>query len=466
MSNELQPSASAADSAVDGPVFPDASDDFSSRPPSSFQEDEAPRSRDLFARAAEVMPGGVNSPVRAFKSVGGTPRFMVRGAGAYLWDEDGSQYIDFVGSWGPLIHGHAPAFVHERVKEQLDRGASFGAPTALEVEMAREICEAVPSIEMVRAVNSGTEAVMGALRAARGFTGRDKIVKFAGCYHGHSDSLLVAAGSGATTLGVPDSAGVTSAQTRDTVVCEFNDTDGTREALRSLGRELACIALEPLPANMGLVPPRAGFLEMLREEAAKSGAVLLFDEVMTGFRQARGGFQEVVGIAPDATTLGKVIGGGFPVGAYGGRRDIMECVAPSGPVYQAGTLSGNPIAMTAGLATLRALNQDSYQRLEVLGARLEAGLRAAVDEAGVQAQVQRVGSMWTLFFSPNPIVDYTSAKTCDTDAFGKYFHAMLERGVYLPPSQFEAAFLSLAHTEDHIDAFVAASRESLQQIAR
>ena len=449
------------------PAFPDASDDFASRAPaaSELPAEGAPRSRELFDRARNLMPGGVNSPVRAFGAVGGTPRFMARGEGAHLFDEDGQRYIDFVGSWGPLIHGHAPAFVHQKVREQLDRGASFGAPTALEVEMAELVCQSVPSIEMVRMVNSGTEAVMGALRAARGWTKRSKIIKFAGCYHGHSDALLVQAGSGAMTMGVPDSAGVTRAQTQDTIVCDFNDTDGTRQVIRGLGNELACVAVEPLPANMGLVPPREGFLEMLREETQSSGAVLLFDEVMTGFRQGLGGFQQQIGIAPDATTLGKIIGGGFPVGAYGGKREMMECVAPSGPVYQAGTLSGNPIAMTAGLATLRALDLEAYKYLERLGARLEDGLRAAVDESGVQAQVQRVGSMWTLFFSPQPVTDYASAKTCDTQKFGQYFHAMLERGVYLPPSQFEAAFLSLAHTEAHIDAFIQASRDALRELS-
>ncbi len=449
------------------PRFPDASDDFSSVAPldSSLPDrDDAPRSRELFARARDLMPGGVNSPVRAFGSVGGTPRFMARGQGAFLFDEDGQKYIDFVGSWGPLIHGHAPVFVHQKVKEQLDRGASFGAPTLLEVEMAELVCQVVPSIEMVRMVNSGTEAVMGALRAARGFTGRSKIIKFAGCYHGHSDALLVQAGSGAMTMGVPDSAGVTRAQTQDTVVCDFNDTDGVRQVVRGLGSELACVVLEPLPANMGLVPPRAGFLEMLREETTRGGAILLFDEVMTGFRQGLGGYQERVGITPDATTLGKIIGGGFPVGAYGGSREMMECVAPSGPVYQAGTLSGNPIAMTAGLATLRALDASSYKYLERLSARLEDGLRAAVEESRVQAQLHRVGSMWTLFFCSEPVFDYASAKGCNTQLFGRYFHAMLQRGIYLPPSQFESAFVSLAHTETEIDAFIEASRESLREL--
>jgi glutamate-1-semialdehyde 2,1-aminomutase len=421
-------------------------------------------SQTLFAQACKVLPGGVNSPVRAFGAVGGTPRFMERGSGAYLWDADGNRYIDYVGSWGPMIHGHAPRFVHDRVREQLDRGASFGAPTALEVEMAQLVCESVPSIEMVRMVNSGTEAVMGALRAARGYTGRRKIIKFAGCYHGHSDSLLVQAGSGATTLGIPDSAGVTPAQTADTVSCFYNDIDGTREVIRGLGDELACVALEPLPANMGLVLPKPGFLEMLREETAHSGAVLLFDEVMTGFRLARGGFQEVCGITPDATTLGKIIGGGFPVGAYGGKREMMECVAPAGPVYQAGTLSGNPIAMTAGIATLEALDTAAYARLEELGAQLEAGLRAALDVTGVVAQLHRLGSMWTLFFTDQPVTDYASAKTSNTKYFGAFFHACLERGIYLPPAQYEAAFISLSHTPDDIQRTVEVAHEALKVV--
>ena len=422
----------------------------------------APRSAQLFGQSCELLPGGVNSPVRAFKSVGGTPRFMARGQGAYLWDEDGHRLLDYVGSWGPLIHGHAPAFVSDAVRAQLERGTSFGAPTALEIEMARELCSAVPGIDMVRMVNSGTEAVMGAIRAARGFTQRRQIIKFAGCYHGHSDGLLVQAGSGALTLGVPDSAGVTAAQTADTVVADYNDTESTRAALRTMGNELACVVIEPLAANMGLVPPRPGFLEMLREETQRSGAVLLFDEVMSGFRVARGGFQEICGITPDMTTLGKIIGGGFPVGAYGGRREIMECVAPAGPVYQAGTLSGNPVAMAAGLAALRALSDESYAQLEALGAQLEAGLRAVLDETGTRAQLHRFGSMWTLFFSATPVGDYASAKASDTAAYARFFHAMLERGVYLPPSQFEAAFISLAHTPDDIAATIEAAREALR----
>ncbi len=420
-----------------------------------------PLSTHLFEEAQALLPGGVNSPVRAFNSVGGTPRFISHGEGAYMWDEDGHKLLDYVGSWGPLIHGHAPGFVHDAVREQLDRGTTFGAPTKLEVEMARAVVAAVPSVEMVRMGNSGTEAVMGALRAARGFTGRRKIIKFAGCYHGHADALLVQAGSGALTLGIPDSAGVTPAQTQDTVVATFNDTEGTRQLIRELGHELACVAVEPLPANMGLVKPKPGFLEMLREETERSGALLLFDEVMTGFRLAKGGFQEVVGITPDITTLGKIIGGGFPVGAYGGKSEIIKCVAPSGPVYQAGTLSGNPIAMTAGLAAINALNDDSYARLEVLGARLEDGFNRVLRDTQTHAQLQRWGSMWTLFFSATPVESFADAKASDTKRFGQFFHAMLQRGVYLPPAQFEAAFISLAHSEADIDATVEAARESL-----
>ena len=420
-----------------------------------------PNSTLLFEEAQTLLPGGVNSPVRAFNLVGGTPRFIARGEGAYFWDEDGNRYLDYVGSWGPLIHGHAPAFVHEVVRAQLDLGTSFGAPTRLEVEMARAVVEAVPSIEMVRMVNSGTEAVMGALRAARGYTGRRKIIKFAGCYHGHADGLLVQAGSGALTLGIPDSAGVTAAQTQDTVSANYNDIEGTRALIRELGHELACVAVEPLPANMGLVKPLTGFLEMLREETEKTGAVLLFDEVMTGFRLAKGGFQEVVGITPDMTTLGKIIGGGFPVGAYGGKKEIMSCVAPAGPVYQAGTLSGNPIAMTAGLRAINALNDESYEKLERMGARLEEGMNEVLRDLNVEAQLQRWGSMWTLFFNPKPVESYADAKTSDTKQFGRFFHAMLERGIYLPPAQFEAAFISLAHTEEDIDNTIAATREAL-----
>ncbi len=419
------------------------------------------RSGRLFEQAQRLMPGGVNSPVRAFGAVGGTPRFMERGAGALMWDADDNRYIDYVGSWGPLIHGHAAPLINNAVRAQLDRGTSYGAPTALEVEMARVVCEIVPSIEMVRMVNSGTEAVMGALRAGRGWCmagnpNRRKLIKFAGCYHGHADALLVQAGSGATTLGAPDSAGVTAAQVADTVLAHYNDIEGTRALIRSLGDELAIVAVEPLPANMGLVHPRDGFLEMLREETERSGALLLFDEVMTGFRVAKSGYQSLCDIRPDLTTLGKIIGGGFPVGAYGGRRDIMEMVSPAGPVYQAGTLSGNPIAMTAGLATLNALDDASYAQLEAHGARLQSGIEAALKRHGIVAQLQRQGSMWTLFFNDNPVQSYEQAKASDLTMYGRFFHAMLERGVYLPPAQFEAAFISLAHGDAEIEATIEA----------
>ena len=425
------------------------------------------RSSALFAQAGQIMPGGVNSPVRAFGAVGGTPRFMERGQGAQMWDADGNKYIDYVGSWGPLILGHASPLINDAVRAQLERGTSYGAPTALEVEMARAVCEAVPSIEMVRMVNSGTEAVMGALRAARGWAMRDnpqrrKLIKFAGCYHGHADALLVQAGSGATTLGAPDSAGVTPAQIADTVSATYNDLEGTRALIREIGAELAVVAVEPLPANMGLVPPRDGFLEMLREETRNVGALLLFDEVMTGFRVAKGGYQSLCGITPDLTTLGKIIGGGFPVGAYGGRRDVMEMVSPAGPVYQAGTLSGNPIAMTAGLATLNALNDESYAQLETRGAQLEAGIVDALKQHNIAAQLQRQGSMWTLFFNAEPVTSYAQAKASDLTMYGRFFHAMLERGVYLPPAQFEAAFVSLCHGDDEINATIEAVRGALK----
>ena len=427
------------------------------------------RSSALFEQAQKIMPGGVNSPVRAFGAVGGTPRFMERGAGAFMWDADDNRYIDYVGSWGPLIHGHAAPLINNAVRAQLDRGTSYGAPTALEVEMARVVCEIMPSIEMIRMVNSGTEAVMGALRAARGWAMRDnpnrrKLIKFAGCYHGHADALLVQAGSGATTLGAPDSAGVTPAQVADTVLAHYNDIEGTRDLIRSLDSELAVVAVEPLPANMGLVHPKPGFLEMLREETQRVGALLLFDEVMTGFRVAKGGYQSLCDIKPDLTTLGKIIGGGFPVGAYGGRRDIMEMVSPAGPVYQAGTLSGNPIAMTAGLATLNALNDASYDQLENHGAQLQRGIESALKRHGIAAQLQRQGSMWTLFFNPNPVESYEQAKASDLTMYGRFFHAMLERGVYLPPAQFEAAFVSLAHGDDEIAATIAAVDEALKVV--
>jgi glutamate-1-semialdehyde 2,1-aminomutase len=419
---------------------------------------------ELFNQATDLIPGGVNSPVRAFGAVGGTPQFIDRAQGAYLWNVENKRYIDYVGSWGPMILGHGDPKVLFALQEQLTKGISFGAPTELEVDLAELLCEKLPYLEMVRLVNSGTEAVMSAIRAARGFTGHAKIIKFAGCYHGHSDGLLVAAGSGAATLGVPNSAGVTPAQVVDTVVANFNDIDGTLQLIQELDSNLAAVIVEPLAGNMGLVEPQPGFLEMLREETQKCSAVLIFDEVMSGFRVSAGGYQKLCGVTPDIVTLGKIIGGGLPVGAYGGRREIMEKIAPSGPVYQAGTLSGNPLAVTAGLATLNQLDDALYQRLENLGQRLETGLRQILEEKQIPAQLHRVGSMWTLFFTANPVTDYASAVQSDTTRFGKYFHAMLDRGIYLPPSQFESAFISAAHTENDIDQTVNAARESLSNL--
>ena len=418
-------------------------------------------SQAIFKTAVEIIPGGVNSPVRAFGAVGGTPQFIDRAQGASLWDVDNRRYVDYVGSWGPVILGHGDPKVLSALQKQLTKGISFGAPTELEVQLAQLLCEKLPYLEMVRLVNSGTEAVMSAIRAARGFTGRTKIIKFAGCYHGHSDGLLVAAGSGAATLGVPNSAGVTPTQVADTVVANFNDIDGTRRLIQELDSNLAAVIVEPLAGNMGLVEPQPGFLEMLREETQKCGAVLIFDEVMSGFRVSAGGYQKLCGVTPDLVTLGKIIGGGLPVGAYGGRKEIMQQIAPSGSVYQAGTLSGNPLAVTAGLATLNQLDDALYQRLENLGQRLETGLRNVLIEKQIPAQLHRVGSMWTLFFTANPVTDYASAAQSDTERFGKYFHAMLERGIYLPPSQFESAFISAAHTEDDIDQTINAAREAL-----
>jgi glutamate-1-semialdehyde 2,1-aminomutase len=360
-----------------------------------------------------------------------------------------------------MILGHGDPKVLLALQTQLHKGISFGAPTELEVDLAELLCEKLPYLEMVRLVNSGTEAVMSAIRAARGFTRRAKIIKFAGCYHGHSDGLLVAAGSGAATLGVPNSAGVTPAQVADTVVANFNDLEGTRQLIQNLGDDLAAVIVEPLAGNMGLVEPLSGFLEMLREETQKSGAVLIFDEVMSGFRVSAAGYQQLCGVTPDLVTLGKIIGGGLPVGAYGGRKEIMQQIAPSGPVYQAGTLSGNPLAITAGLATLNQLDDALYQRLETLGQRLENGLKELINEKQIPAQLHRMGSMWTLFFTANPVTDYATAAQSDTERFGKYFHAMLNRGIYLPPSQFESAFISAAHTEDDIDETINAATEAL-----
>jgi len=417
----------------------------------------------LFARAQAVIPGGVNSPVRAFRSVGGKPVFMARGEGSRIWDADGNGYIDYIGSWGPLIFGHRQPEVIHALEEVLDIGTSFGAPTEREVQLAELICRLVPSIEQVRLVNSGTEATMSAIRLARGYTGRERIVKFDGCYHGHGDSLLVKAGSGVATLGLPDSPGVPRALAELTTVLPFNDVEALHQEFQARGNEIACVIVEPVVGNMGCVAPKPGYLQTMRDVTARHGSVLVFDEVMTGFRVAAGGAQELYSIRPDLTTLGKVIGGGLPVGAYGGRADIMRCVAPAGPVYQAGTLSGNPLAVAAGLAALRRLELEKpYTKLEALGMRLERGLRDALIKAGVSGSVNRVGSMFTLFFTDQEVSDFTTAKTCNTDRFNAWFHAMLEAGIYLPPSQFESAFISTAHTEEDIDRTIEAARSALQ----
>jgi glutamate-1-semialdehyde 2,1-aminomutase len=427
------------------------------------REGQGHTSEELFARASELMPGGVNSPVRAFRGVGGTPRFIASASGATMTDVDGRTYVDYVGSWGPMILGHADAEVIEAIAEALARGTSYGAPTALEVEMAEEIIDAVPSVEMVRMVNSGTEATMSALRLARGATGRDKIVKFEGCYHGHGDSLLVKAGSGVATLGLPDSPGVTASVAQNTITAPFNDAAALEEVFAEHGADVAAVIVEPVVGNMGCVAPREGYLQALRDITKRHGAILIFDEVMTGFRLARGGAQEIYGVTPDLTTLGKIIGGGLPVGAYGGRRDIMEQVAPAGPVYQAGTLSGNPLAMTAGLTTLRRLRDRTvYERLEEAGRRLTEGMAEAAREAGVETVTNRVGSMFTTFFTAEPVHDWPTAARADRDAYGRFFHAMLEGGVYLAPSQFEAAFIGVAHTDELLDRTVEAARSAFR----
>lgn len=419
------------------------------------------RSRELFARAQSVIPGGVNSPVRAFRSVGGEPVFVSRAEGAYLYGADDAKYTDYVGSWGPMILGHAHPVVLGKLRDALGRGTSYGAPTELEVTFAEKVCSLYPSIEMMRAVSSGTEATMAALRVARGFTGRDLIVKFEGCYHGHADFLLVKAGSGAMTLGVPDSAGVPSASAASTLTIPYNDVPALSALFLAHGARIAAVIVEPVVGNMGCVPPDAGFLGAIIELCAKYGAISIFDEVMTGCRVARGGAQERYGLSPDMTCLGKIVGGGLPLAAYGGRRDIMSRVAPLGPVYQAGTLSGNPIAVTAGLATLDLLDGAIYTHLEELGARLEAGIVNALTLTKTAGCVQRVGSMLTLFFAEGPIRSFGDAMRADTKRFGRFHGKLLERGVYWPPSQFEAAFISAAHTSADIDHTIEAMKEAL-----
>ena len=424
------------------------------------------RSERAFAEAQRYMPGGVNSPVRAFRAVGGTPPFIERGQGSRLTDVDGNVYIDYVCSWGPLIAGHAHPAVTARLHEAVDRGTSYGAPTEAETELARLVVEMVPSIEMVRFVNSGTEATMSALRLARGATGRDKIVKFAGCYHGHADALLSTAGSGVLTLGIPSGPGVTAGTAADTISLPYNDLDAVRAAFAESGDQIAAVIVEPVAGNMGVIPPAEGFLEGLREITREHGALLIFDEVITGFRVAPGGAQERYGVLPDLTCLGKIIGGGLPVGAYGGRRDLMEQMAPLGPVYQAGTLSGNPLAMAAGIATLELLREPgTYERLEALGAQLAEGMTRAAEAAGVPLTVNRVGSMLTGFFTEGPVTDYASATAADTTRYARFHQAMLARGVYLAPSQFEAAFVSLAHTAEDLEQTAEAAMAAMREAA-
>lgn len=423
------------------------------------------RSDELFSKAVELIPGGVNSPVRAFRGVGGTPRFIRSAKGATITDVDGRTYIDYVGSWGPMILGHADDEVVAALQEVAAGGTSFGAPTELEVNLAQEVVDAVPSVEMVRMVSSGTEATMSAIRLARGVTGRTKLVKFEGCYHGHGDSLLVKAGSGVATLGLPDSPGVPATLAENTLTVSFNDVPALEQVFADY-KDIAAVIIEPVVGNMGCVPPQPGYLEAVRKLTKTNGALLIFDEVMTGFRLARGGAQELYGISPDITTLGKIIGGGLPVGAYGGTRDLMNNMAPAGSIYQAGTLSGNPLSMTAGLVTLRRLRDNSvYAQLENASRKLCEGLAIVASEAGIKTVTNRVGSMWTSFFTDEPVIDWKTSSRSDRDRYARFFHAMLDEGVYLAPSQFEAAFLSLAHTGEIIEQTIEAARKALKSVA-
>ena len=419
----------------------------------------------FFAEALRYLPGGVNSPVRAFRGVGGSPFFVRQATGARVEDEDGNSYLDYVTTWGPAILGHAHPAVLAAIREAADRGTSFGIPHAAETELARKICEWVPSVEKVRMTNSGTEATMTAIRLARGFTKRDKIIKFEGCYHGHVDSLLVKAGSGALTLGQPDSAGIPEALARLTLALPFNDVEALRAAFQQNQNEIAAVIVEPLPANAGLIPPLPGYLETMRELCTANGTLLIFDEVMTGFRLGRGGAQELFGVTPDLSCFGKVIGGGLPVGAVGGKTGIMDYLAPLGPVYQAGTLSGNPLAMAAGLAQLKALEDETvFTKLETTGAHLEEGVRSALTSAGLRYSFYRYGSMFCLFFTERPVRNLADARTSDLPRFARFFHALLDRGVYVAPSQFEAGFISAAHGPEDIDATLKAMTEALRVI--
>jgi len=430
-----------------------------------YEELKNKNSQDLFARAVELIPGGVNSPVRAFRGVDGTPLFIKSASGATITDVDGRKYIDYVGSWGPMILGHADEEVIDAIRQVAASGTSFGAPTELELLLAEEIIDAVPSIEMVRMVSSGTEATMSAIRLARGATGRTKLIKFEGCYHGHADSLLVKAGSGVATLGLPDSPCVPSSLAESTITVPFNNSEALAQAFAE-HEHIAAVIIEPVVGNMGCVPPKEGFLETVRDLCSKNGALLIFDEVMTGFRVAHGGAQERYGIRPDITTLGKVIGGGLPVGAYGGTKDLMRNIAPAGPIYQAGTLSGNPLSMTAGLVTLRRLRDSSvYNQLESASKKLCDGLSLAAGEAGLNNTINRVGSMWTGFFTDQPVMDWNTANQSDRQKYGQFFHSMLGEGVYLAPSQFEAAFVSLAHTDEIIELTVNAARNAFKRLS-
>jgi glutamate-1-semialdehyde 2,1-aminomutase len=424
------------------------------------------KSKKLFEEAKKFIPGGVNSPVRAFKSVGGDPLFIKKGSGSKFGDADGNEYIDYIGSWGPHLFGHNPPFIIGALKSAIENGTSFGAPTELEVEMAKIITELVPSVEMVRMVNSGTEATMSAVRVARGYTGRDKFIKFEGCYHGHADYFLIKAGSGALTLGVPTSPGVTKGIAADTLLADYNDINSVKKLISSNKNEIAAIIIEPIAGNMGVVKVKDGFIKELRAICDEEKIVLIFDEVMTGFRVAAGGAQDILGVKPDLSTFGKIIGGGLPIGAFGGKREIMEKIAPSGPVYQAGTLSGNPLAMAAGYAALKHIkdNPNIYNELEEKSSHLEKGFKENLKSVGKNYAMNRVGSMMCMFFTEEIVDDFKSAVKSDTTLYGKYFHEMLKRGIYLAPAQFEALFVSTAHSKEDLDKTIAAQKQSLEEI--